>query len=702
MAMALGLGIDTGGTNTDAAVVDLDTMRIWDRSVSPTTRDDLTVGISRALDGLDRDLLDRISLVSLSSTLATNTIVEGKGGRAGLICIGRGYSDRSFGGPCCVIKGSHDLDGNETEPFDEAACREFLQGLAGSVDAVAVSGYLSVRNPAHEDRAAYLAREILGVPVVCGHELSSGLGFNERTTTALMNARLIPVIAELIRAMQEALRGRGINAPLMIVKGDGSVMSSAAAALHPVETVLSGPASSLVGAYAITGEKDMLMVDVGGTTTDIGLLKDGFPRLEKEGASIGGRRTRVLAAAMSTFGIGGDSRILVNGTRPMITPLRVIPVCAAAERWPHVKEVLGQLKDRRPSAAFESVEPDLIRQETELFAAARPPASEELTDYERKLLGRLRESPMTAAEAEEFTGTMGIAYSLSKMEKLGLVTRIGVTPTDLLHAEGSFTEFDRTASEAAVSYLARKSRMTQADFVAKMKEAVVQKIASCIMEHLLTEEGVTDPARRAEELIAKTVSRNPDPDYTMSLHIARTIVGIGAPVSAWLPPVAKLFGAKLVISGNADIGNAVGAVAGMVTVTEDVLIRPAAGSVSANPACIVFTKKGKREFPDFDTAVGYAKTVGAEEVRRRAAESGAGNVLLEYQIRKKTYRNEFEGGAYSLLEANVLVRASGKPSLSRDGDPSPGAARGGGLPARRPVIGYWADHLCPSVISFKY
>ena len=254
MSMALGLGIDTGGTNTDAAVVDLSTMRIWDRSVSPTTRDDLTVGISRALDGLDKDLLDKISLVSLSSTLATNTIVEGKGGRAGLICIGRGYRDRSFGGPCCVIKGAHDLDGNETEPLDEAACREFLQSLAGSVDAVAVSGYLSVRNPAHEDRAAYLAREILGVPVVCGHELSSGLGFNERTTTALMNARLIPVIAELIRAMQDALRERGIDAPLMIVKGDGSVMSSAAAVLHPVETVLSGPASSLVGAYAITGE----------------------------------------------------------------------------------------------------------------------------------------------------------------------------------------------------------------------------------------------------------------------------------------------------------------------------------------------------------------------------------------------------------------------------------------------------------------
>ncbi|WP_082662498.1 hydantoinase/oxoprolinase N-terminal domain-containing protein [Candidatus Methanomethylophilus sp. 1R26] len=676
--MALGLGIDTGGTNTDAAVVDLGTMRIWDRSVSPTTRDDLTIGISRALDGLDRDLLDKISLVSLSSTLATNTIVEGKGGRAGLICIGRGYSDRSFGGPCCVVKGAHDLDGNETEPLDEAACREFLQSLAGRVDAVAVSGYLSVRNPAHEDRAAFLAREILGVPVVCGHELSSGLGFNERTTTALMNARLIPVIAELIRAMQDALRKRGIDAPLMMVKGDGSVMSSASAVLHPVETVLSGPASSLVGAYAITGEKDMLMVDVGGTTTDIGLLKDGFPRLEKEGAAIGGRRTRVLAAAMSTFGIGGDSRILVNGTRPMLTPLRVIPVCAAAERWPHVGEILESLEGRRPSAAFESVEPDLIRQETELFVAARPPAAEELTGYERNLLERIRDSPMTAAEAESFTGTMGIAYSLSKMERLGLVTRIGVTPTDLLHADGSFTEFDAAASKAAIAYLARKSRMTQTDFVAKMEKAVVCRIATCIMEHLLTEEGVQDPAKRAGELVAKMASRDPDPDYTLSLHIARTIVGIGAPVQAWLPPVADMFGARLVISGNADIGNAVGAVAGMVTVTEDVLIRPAAGSVSANPACIVFTKRGKREFPDFDTAVEYAKKVGAEDVRRRAAESGAGNVLVEYLIRKKTYRNEFEGGSYSLLEANVLVRASGKPSLGRTEIPSAGAARRSG------------------------
>jgi N-methylhydantoinase A/oxoprolinase/acetone carboxylase beta subunit len=661
--MALGLGIDTGGTNTDAAVVDLDTMRIEGRSVSPTTREDLTIGISNALDGLDPDLLSKVSLVSLSSTLATNTIVEGKGGRTALICMGRNYRDSSFGGPFLKCAGAHDLEGNETEPLDEAACKEFLESLAGKVDAVAISGYLSVRNPSHEDRVAKLASDILGVPAVCGHELSSGLGFNERTTTAVMNARLIPVIADLIRAMESSLEKRGIKAPLMIVKGDGSVMSSETAALHPVETILSGPASSLVGAYAITGEKDMVMVDVGGTTTDIGILRDGFPRLEKEGAMIGGRRTRVLAAAMSTYGIGGDSRILVNGTKPMLTPLRVIPVCVAAKKWPHVKEVMEALADRKPSPAFESVETRLIRQETELFIASKPPTTEELSDYEKELLKAISSSPMTVAEAEDYTGVMGISYSMSRMENLGLVARIGVTPTDILHAEGTFSEYDAETAGFAVRYLARKARMPFENFIAMMKEAVVNKIATCITDHLLTEEGVRPHEKLAETLIGKASGKIGNGDYSISVKLSKPIVGIGAPVSVWLPPVAEMLGTRVIISNQADIGNAVGAVAGMVTVTANILIRPATGSVSSNPASIVFTSRGKFEFPDFDSAVEFAKQSGAEEVRDRAVQSGAQNPLVEYTVMKKTYRNEFEGGAYCLLEANVLVRASGKPAI---------------------------------------
>ena len=318
--MTIGLGIDTGGTYTDSVILDMDSGRILSRAKDLTTRNDLVIGITGSIGKHRPELLKKISLVSLSSTLATNSVVEGKGCRAGLISIGRRYDGTVTADVYAQVAGSHDLKGNEKVPLDEEAAKAALSEMKGKVDAIAITGYLSIRNPEHEERLAHLADEILGVPVVQGHELSSGLGFNERTTTALMNARLIPVITDLIESVKKSLAKFGIDAPLMIVKGDGTVLNEASAVKRPVETVLSGPASSLTGAKALTGLKDAVMIDIGGTTTDIGVLRNGCPRLEKEGALIGGKRTRVLAAAVSTYGIGGDSRSIVNGTRIELTP----------------------------------------------------------------------------------------------------------------------------------------------------------------------------------------------------------------------------------------------------------------------------------------------------------------------------------------------------------------------------------------------
>lgn len=160
-----------------------------------------------------------------------------------------------------------------------------------------------------------MVSRMLGIPAVCGHDLSSGLGFSERAATCVMNARLIPVIADLMESVKKVMAEYGISAPLMMVRGDGSMMGEAEAKRKPVETVMSGPAASLIGAMRMTGMKDAIVMDMGGTTTDIGILRNGRPRLEPEGATIGGTRTRVMAAEISTSGIGGDSRILVLGRR---------------------------------------------------------------------------------------------------------------------------------------------------------------------------------------------------------------------------------------------------------------------------------------------------------------------------------------------------------------------------------------------------
>ena len=285
---------------------------------------------------LDRDILKEVSVVVLSSTLATNSVVEGKGCRVGLICIGGEYNNDVPVEHMARVAGGHDIFGDEEEPLDVEAVRSFLESLRGKVDGLAVSGYMSVRNPTHETRVRTLAREILGVPVVCGHELSTSLGFSERTTTCIMNSRLIPIIDELIRSVEKVLSDLGIRAPLMIFRGNGSIMSCDVARERPVETILSGPAASLMGAKHMTGVGDAVVMDIGGTTTDIGILRGGSPSLEPEGATIGGKKTRVMAAKVVTSGLGGDSRITVDCGRIVLMPQRVVPLCVAAVKWPEI------------------------------------------------------------------------------------------------------------------------------------------------------------------------------------------------------------------------------------------------------------------------------------------------------------------------------------------------------------------------------
>ena len=238
--MRFGLGIDTGGTYTDSVILDMDSGMTVCRSKALTTRDDLSKGINESVSGLDRSMLKKVVLVSLSSTLATNSVVEGKGCRVGLLTIGTGYDPAAAPEFYAEIGGKFDLSGNEVEELDEEGAKAALESMKGKVDAVAVAGYLSVRNPGHENAVRRLAHDILGVPAVCGHDLSSQLGFSQRTATAVMNARLIQVIADLIRSVKDSMKALGVDAPLMIVKGDGSVMgeTSACLDLHPAS---SGP-----------------------------------------------------------------------------------------------------------------------------------------------------------------------------------------------------------------------------------------------------------------------------------------------------------------------------------------------------------------------------------------------------------------------------------------------------------------------------
>ena len=350
--MNLGIGIDTGGTFTDSVVVDLDSGNVLSKAKALTTRHDLRVGIENSLASLDRSFFDKAKLVSLSTTLATNSVVEGKGARVGLIVAvpNPGTFKLPVRVPAvetAIIAGAHDTRGMVSVDLDVAAASEAVRGMAEHVDAFAVSCYFSIYSAEHEARIRDIVSATCGRPVVCGHELSGDVGLVERAVTASLNARLLPVIRELLDAVKETLKKNGIVAPLMVAKGDGSLIVEEIARTRPVETILSGPAASIVGACRLTGLADAVVADMGGTTTDIAVVNDRRASTSPEGAMIGGWQTRVKAADVWTAGLGGDSKISVTDSgRICIGPRRAIPLCFAAHAFPPVKQVLEEHRSR--------------------------------------------------------------------------------------------------------------------------------------------------------------------------------------------------------------------------------------------------------------------------------------------------------------------------------------------------------------------
>ena len=245
------LGIDTGGTYTDAVVYHEVTDSVVAKAKSPTTHDDLSIGICASIDaaltaaGIDPT---QIELVSLSTTLATNALVEGKGRPVCSVIIGfdeavverAGLRDALAGDPAVFLAGGHDSHGGEAAPLDLEVLAAAVSAVTDSVDAFAVTSQFSVRNPAHEQAARTVIHSLTGKAVSCSHELSAKLNGPKRAVTAVLNARLIAIIDELVATTEQSLTDRGIAAPLMVVRGDGSLVSAAFVRERPIETILSG------------------------------------------------------------------------------------------------------------------------------------------------------------------------------------------------------------------------------------------------------------------------------------------------------------------------------------------------------------------------------------------------------------------------------------------------------------------------------
>lgn len=661
--MAFGLGLDTGGTYTDAVIMCLEDDELVCKAKALTTRENLTVGMREAVSAMDKEYLRKVDVVSLSSTLATNTVVEGKGCRVALICIGSDYDGSIHPDYAITVSGGHDLKGNEKQPLDEAAIHDFLKTIIGKVDGVAITGYMSVRNPHHEIRARSITRDTLDVPIVCGHDLSSSLGFNERTSTCIINSRLIPIIDELINSVKEVLSEFEINAPLMIVKGDGTMMGEDVAKERPVETILSGPAASIMGARHLLDVRNAIVMDMGGTTTDIGVLENGKPRLNPEGAIIGGHRTRVLAAEIATSGIGGDSRILVNGKRIIQSAVRVMPICIASSKWTNVSEYYKSLKPEDARFIPESVSDEKVVMETEMLRTLKIPTDySEISSTDMQLLELATNKPYSIKEASEIIGVHPFMFNVSKLESRGLLQRIGLTPTDILHADSTYRQYDHDASVNAIKFLSHKLNISDEEFISRCRDLIRYKICTELMRELIRFDTGSDHMDiNTTTLLQNAISDKNNKNYSCKIHLNKPIVGIGAPAGVYMRWVGETFDTDVLVDSNSDVGNAIGAITSSVSESISFLIKPKImGHLDSGFES--FSKLGHFTYDDRKTAEEESSKIGKDYLETLMERNGVTKITISEDIQEKSFQY-VDSTDNTLMEMSLTITAIGKPDI---------------------------------------
>jgi N-methylhydantoinase A/oxoprolinase/acetone carboxylase beta subunit len=316
------LGIDVGGTNTDAVIMDAGDRVLAKAKVAGTP--DITGGIMTAIDTvLKAPEADpqRITHVMLGTTHATNAVLERRQlRRIAVIRIG-GPATHSirpmFGWPedltgaisagAVIVDGGIEFDGRDLAPLDTDAIARFLGEVAGRADGVAITSVFAPVSPRHELLAAEVVKRELGeIHVSLSHEVGS-LGLLERENATILNGALAGVAREVTLAMQEALTARKLQPTTFFAQNDGTLMGLDQALRYPVLTIGSGPANSVRGAAFLTGTSDALVADIGGTSTDVGVLINGFPRESSQGVEIGGIRTNFRMPDLVTIALGGGT-----------------------------------------------------------------------------------------------------------------------------------------------------------------------------------------------------------------------------------------------------------------------------------------------------------------------------------------------------------------------------------------------------------
>jgi N-methylhydantoinase A/oxoprolinase/acetone carboxylase beta subunit len=652
------IGIDTGGTYTDAAVISEKDHRVVASAKALTTKGELSIGIREALQAACAKIRpDAISLVSVSTTLATNAVVEGHGSPVCLVLIGfdelmaqrSGIAHAFPGMPVAIIDGGHDHNGDELKSLDQTQLRTAIGKHAGAVEAFAVAAQFAVRNPSHEQRARDIIIAESGKPVTISSELSSALDAPRRALTAALNARLIPRIAILIDAVKVVMREQGLSCPLMIVKGDGTLALADAVARRPIETVLSGPAASLIGGRWLSGLESFIMSDMGGTTTDIGILIDGRPKVTEEGAEVGGWRTMVRAIDAKTIGLGGDSEITIGvDGRLTIGPQRIVPVSLIADRYP---EVIATLSAELAEPEISSLAGRFIMLPMGRKEAYAP--MKDLSARERDILGAVGERPKPLIK---IAASAGAQRAVNGLRRKGLLQLAGFTPSDAAHVLNMQSNWSREAAMLAAKLVARLKDMKVPtsqrvqEFVEEVWSEVVRSSGRAILQAAsgLENDGqLADAVCRAENVIGL---------MRVSISPTLPIVAVGAPVKVYYGEVGKRLKAEIIFTEHCEVANAVGAASGIIARSAIVqVIGDGGGVFRVHAPQGTVSLKGARE------AIEKASELAEQAARLAAMSMGADDLEVRLAVEKHMFPDAVDENG--LFTATITAEAIGRPRL---------------------------------------
>ena len=722
------IGIDTGGTCTDAVVYDTEARQVLSYGKTLTTKQDLKEGILKALKALAPEAVAKASCISLSTTLATNACVEGKGGRAKLVFIGvkpavvekmageYGLPDVSEicfleGDAARLARGSAGSAGSVTSAGSAGSVS--FAGSAGSVSSAGFDGsagtpdwegfrrhvardfgvYDSAAvvqiNPKYNDgaferQAEAIISEVLDIPCVRGYDLYQEINVQKRGATALLNARLLPVMRRFFDSVDRSLTEMGLDLPIQVVKSDGSIMSRDYALRRPVETLLCGPAASVIGALELCHEKedlDALIVDIGGTTSDVALVQGGVPVSSQSGINIGGWKTLVKGITIDTFALGGDTAVAWGENGLFLDRRRAVPLCMAAAAYPQVTERLEELAASFGVYSYPANQFFML--------AAMPEQLEKYTESEQRLIKALADGPLIYEDAAKAVGISPYILKVGRLEDEGVVLRCGVTPTDVMHITGDYVQYDVRASRLGVEYLRRVTKGSFDDVCGTIYQLAKLRLYQNLVRILMKYETGQELPKEDEQALERLTERifrgscgacckkDSDagdglpatgaaagngfrfvaPDFAAKVNL----IGIGAPSGIFVKDVAGLLRGKALVPEFAMVANAIGAAAGSVNSQCVVRIQPC--TAPGAPGKFIVTGGDLPQYFDYYAdALKAARSLAEERACRRAREQGArGRLRTEVQVIEDHY--DVAGQENRLfLEARVEARTTGLES----------------------------------------